>query len=346
MKLLLIFIFVIINCFSPVHTEAYCEEIPYNIVVYNGEVKHFFTHELIYSTQKAFSHSNNLRYCFDRDHFTVYEFRNFLEQMRLNDYVLVDFDMMYDIKDGNVIKKTLFIPAGKKPFTLSLDDMSYDTNNRGIINKIIVENDTIKDYTQGEDIPITEDRESITILENYLKKYPEFSVNNSKMCICVNGYNGVLGYRIQKNNPDRDKEIEELKVVVNKLKSLGYTFASHSYSHAFINSVSSEFVSFDLKRWHEEIESVIGGSDIFCFPGGIHNVNSYNDRIIRQNFKILLCVGVDYNKPYEISDNYVYIYRTPLDGNSLRTYPNMYREIFEPDSIYDNEGRFIGYFNF
>ena len=347
MKNLILIVIVLINSIYSVNysVPAKCD-VPYNLVIYNGEVRHFFTHELIYSTEKAFSHNNVLRYSFDRDHLTTTEFIRFLDQMRLNDYVLIDFDMMYELKDGKLLSKQLFLPAGKKPFTLSLDDMSYDTTGRGIISKIIVEDDTIKDYTKGEKEEVSTQRESITILEEYLKKYPAFSVNNSKMCICVNGYNGVLGYRIQKNNPNCEEEIKSLNVVVEKLKKSGYTFASHSYFHAFINSASSDFVKNDLQKWHDEIESVIGKSNIFCFPGGIHNAKGYNDYLIRQKFNIMLCVGLDYHKPYESGEKFIYIYRTPLDGNSLRTYPNMYREIFEPDTIYDNNGRFIGYFNF
>lgn len=341
--LLLTFIFYL--NFQPLTIISYADEMPYNLVSYTGEVKHFFTHELIYSSEKAFSKKNYLRYSFDRDHLTTTEFYNFLEEMRINNYVLIDFDMMYKIVDGKVIAKNLLLPLNKKPFTLSIDDMSYDTSNRGIINKIILDkNGEIKDFTYGENEEITSSRESITILENYLKTYPEFSINNSRICICVNGYDGVLGYRIQRDSQNREQEIEELTKVVNKLKSLGYTFACHSYSHSFVNAMSPEFIYKDLIKWKNEIEAVIGKTDIYCFPGGIHNAKGYNDYLIRDRYKILLCVGRNSHNEYEKSENFIYIYRTPLDGNSLRTYPNMYRDIFEPNKIYDNQSRFIKYY--
>lgn len=336
----------IIGIIKPID-KVKAERLPYNIVCYSGEVKHFFTHELIYSPQKAFSPKNSLRYAFDRDHLQTNEFVNFLDEMRLNDYVLIDINMLYTIKEGKVKKNTIYLPFNKKPFTLSLDDMSYDTSNRGIINKIILdENNELKDWTDCEEEKVTTRRESITILEEYLKKYPEFSINNSKMCICVNGYNGVLGYRIQGTNKDREEEIKSLTKVVEKLKNLGYTFASHSYSHSFINSISPEFLAKDMYKWQTEIEAVIGKTNIYSFPGGIHSAKSYKDAMIRDKFKILLCVGLDLKKPIENTENYVYIYRTPLDGNSLRTYPNMYRDIFEPSKIYDNTTRFKKYYDF
>ena len=320
-------------------------DMPYTVVAYDGEVRHFFTHELVYSPQKAFDKKNDLRYCFDKDHLLTTEYVNFLEKMRIHNYVLVDFDLLYEVRGNKVIKKPLYLPLNKKPFTISLDDMSYDTDNRGIINKLIVdENGELRDYSSNESEKVTTGRESITILEEYLKVHPDFSIKNSKMCICVNGYNGILGYRIQNGSPNRESETEELKKVVAVLKEKGYTFACHSYSHSFVPNCSPNFVSKDLYKWQTEIESVIGKTDIYCFPGGLHNARSYNDKIIQDRYKILLCVGLDMHSVYEQSENYVYLYRTALDGNSLRTYPNMYREIFEPNEIYDNKSRFIKYF--
>lgn len=334
------------SLFGGSYKKVEARDIPYEIICYTGEVKHFFTHELIYDPQKAFSRNNNLRYCLDRDHLTTSEFLNFLEEMRTNNYILIDFETMYEIKDGKLNKKELFLPVNKKPFTLSLDDMSYDTTNLGIITKLIIDEDgEIKDYTESENKKVTSERESITILEEYLKKYPKFSYNNSKMCICVNGYNGILGYRIQENTEKAEKEREELKKVVQKLKQLGYTFASHSYTHSFINSVTPEFLVRDMKRWEKEIQSIVGDTKIFCFPGGIHDHTSYNDYLIRERYNLLLCVGLDLNKKGENGKTFKYIYRTPLDGNSLRTYPNMYRDIFEPSKIYDNTSRIIKYRN-
>ena len=96
-----------------------------------------------------------------------------------------------------------------------------------------------------------------------------------------------------------------------------------------------------MNRWDKEIREIVGDTKIYCFPGGIHDHTSYKDYLIRERYNLLLCVGLDLNKKGENTNKYKYLYRTPLDGNSLRMYPNMYREIFEPSKIYDNDTRLI-----
>lgn len=318
---------------------------PFNIVPYVEEVKHFFTHELIYEPSQAFSYNNHLRFCLDRDHFTCNEFIRFLDALRLNNYILVGLDDCYEEVNGMIRNKTLYLPIGKKPFTLSLDDMSYDTKNMGIVEKLLVdEKGEICDFVEEAKNQYGYERESITILESYLKKYPDFHYNNAKMCICVNGYNGILGYRLNKYTEKIEDE-ENCRKLVNALKKKGYIFGCHSYSHNYINSMSAYQVQQDINKWNNLLQDIVGETSIYCFPGGIHNAKKYNDKVIINNgFKLLLCVGIDLNKSYEKSDYYKYIYRIPLDGKSIRTYSNMYYKIFEPKKVYDNENRAVKFY--
>ena len=47
------------------------------------------------------------------------------------------------------------------------------------------------------------------------------------------GFAGVFGYRTEVSDRpgDRQAEIEKATAVADRLKELGYTFASHSYGH-------------------------------------------------------------------------------------------------------------------
>lgn len=295
-------------------------------------VEHIFTHELVFDTDRAFAPTNKLRDCFDKDHMTAREFSALLDALYERDYVLVSMD---SVLDGSVK-----VPSGKRAVTLSVDDLTYDTTGRGCIDKLVMHGGMVYDYTASAQPQLSRERECVTILESFIDTHPDFSPYGARATLCVNGYNGILGYRV---TPDcwvsaeyMASETEECKKLVHALKSLGYTFASHTYYHKYFNSMSAQEVSRDINKWKKYIEPIVGRTRMFCFPAGEHNAKSGKmDLYISNGFDTFLCVGASETEYEKSRVDCTFIYRKPFDGTALRLYNEQYARFCDTKKIYD-----------
>ncbi len=331
---------IIAVCFMPgggFTAKAHADEVKTTVeefVEYGGEVKHIFTHELVFDTAKAFSSENKLRNCFDKDHLTAKEFKALLGELYKNDYVLVKLDEA-------IGGEPIMLPRGKKPIVMSFDDMTYDTVNRGCIDKLVLSDGKIYDYTKNASPQLSRERENVTILESFIEAYPDFSPNGARATLCVNGYNGILGYRCTPScNVSKRKQASdaaECKELVSALKALGYTFASHTYYHKYFNSCSANEIEKDCAAWRKYIEPIVGKTRVLCYPAGEHRAKSEKNGIFkRYGFDVFLCVGDFEGTDYERkSADAKYIYRLPFDGTALRLYEKPYARFADTRAIYD-----------
>ncbi|MBD5130983.1 MAG: polysaccharide deacetylase family protein [Clostridiales bacterium] len=310
-------------------------EIDGGMFVDYNEVEYIFSHELVYDTAKAFAPTNKLRDCFDKDHLTAKEFKALLQSLYDNGYVLVSLD---SVLSGAPIE----LPDGKKPLVLSFDDMTYDTTNRGCIDKLVLKDGVLYDYTEHDEIQYTRERENVTILESFIEAHPDFSFAGGRATLCVNGYNGILGYRVTPDCKVSDEQVErdtaDCKILVQYLKDLGYTFASHTYYHSYFNSVNAERLVKDCKAWQKYIEPIVGETRVLCYPAGQHKAGTYKNDIFKQyGFDTFLCVGSNAPTETERNDSGArYIYRRPFDGTALRLYGKLYKHLVDTAAIYDN----------
>lgn len=306
---------------------------------FEGNIENFFTHQIINRPDLAFNEQNKYRYNFYRDCVTSVEFERFLFEMRKNNYILVDIYDCYGVKNSVPYKKELYIPKGKKPFILSFDDMSFDTKNKGMSDKLILDSqNNIASYTSHNERQIEYDKEAIPILENFLKYYPDFSFNGARGIICPTGYNGILGYRINKDNPNFEREKEKVKPLIKRLKELGYRFGSHTFNHICVSDVSYETLLRDTKRYNDEIIPVIGKTNILSFPCGKFTLNDGKLKVLKEyGFSIFLCVGKDKQENFE--KDCLYLKRHVLDGGSMLKYRRQLLPIIDTTKIYDYDSR-------
>ena len=306
------------------------------LVEYDGDIEHIFTHELVYDTAKAFAPDNRLRDCFDKDHLTAKEFGGLLDGLYDNGYVLVSLDRAID-------DAPLRLPTGKKPLVLSFDDMTYDTVDRGCIDKLVLVDGKLCDHTEHEQTHTTRERENISLLESFIERHPDFSYDGGRATVCVNGYNGILGYRI---TPDckvsaqrMQTDIEQCKTLVAEMKRLGYTFASHTYYHSYFDSTSAARLEKDCAQWQRYIEPIVGKTRVLCYPAGRHDAKSAKNGIFkRYGFDVFLCVGSYGGTDCERNDKDArYIYRKPFDGTALRLYGKQYAHLVDTRAIYDEK---------
>lgn len=326
----------------PVLAQTFPHGNEYQVYKYEGEVPHFFTHQIINDPQKAFS--SKLSHHYDKDCITHTEFKNFLNEMYNNNFCLVDIFDVVGIKNGKAYFKELYVPLGKKPFLLSFDDLSYDSIGLGLSDKIILDdNENVASFTKHNDPQIEYDKESICILENFIKLHPDFSYNNAKAILCPTGYDGILGYRINKDGYNREKDLKSIVPLIEKLKSLNYHFGCHTYGHIQVGFASNKMLKDDLEKYNEEIIPTISKTPIFCFPCGNLVLQGEKFELLKQyGYKIFFGVG---DARTQEKNGVVILRREVLNGIALRNYSKEYSKFFDTKKVYDHENRTIKFPN-
>lgn len=312
-------------------------------------VEHLFTHCLIAYPELAFKKENPMRENYNIDCITSFEFKNILESLYKNNYILVDINDTFKSENDIVKKTALKIPKGKKALVLSFDDVNYDHKKMGLgmVDKIILDkNNNFATQTIVNGKPdISYDREFVCILENFVKKHPDFSHNNAKGTINLTGYDGILGYRTQsKNTTNRQSEIKDAKQVVKRLKECGWNFASHSYGHYHMNKITNKQFEEELFLWKNEVEPLVGKTKIYVYPYGEWSV--YDENGITYKHKLLTDYGFElfcgvgmktfYSYlPTKLSQKVLFMDRKCVDGTTLRKDDINLHPFFKPKSIYD-----------
>ena len=252
-----------------------------NVTPYDGVIEHIFFHPLIVYPERAFPKSGR-ETGQDLYMVTVYEFKKVIDELYKNGYVLVNindlFDVTYDASgSGNRRVSASAVSArGQKPLVLSVDDINYyeymirDGQN---FKLILDQNGKLCTYSKdmdGNEV-ISYDNEIMTIVDAFVEKHPDFSMNFAKGALGVTGYEGVLGWRVN-DRPEKAANYEEeaagLRRVVAKLKENGWTFASHSQGHRNTPTASLDTILEDTQRWDTIVKPFVGATPVYIYPYG------------------------------------------------------------------------------
>ena len=215
------------------------------VAVNMNEITHIFYHSLVVDPERGFAGNDRAAAGFKQWMTTVDEFNKITQAMYDNGYVLIDLhDMVTETTDENgtvhFTTNQIMLPEGKKPFVLSLDDLSYyhSYDGRGVASKIVLDENgkPTCEYIQADGTTVTGAYDCIPLLDQFLEEHPDGAYHGARGTIALTGYNGILGYRTdiayktRENltadqqawldaNPDfdYDKECEEAKKVTEKL---------------------------------------------------------------------------------------------------------------------------------
>lgn len=323
-----------------------------NLQQYNGEVKHIFTHCLLANPALALSPTNSMSRDYARDCITKDEFKSILKHLYKNNYVLISPHKLYEVKNGQVFKKNLYLPNGKKPLIFSFDDVNYDHKKmgKGMVDKLILDSNgevATQTTTNGKTL-ISHDNEFVPILNSFVKNNPDFSHDGAKGVLCLTGYDGILGYRTQsKNNKNREQEIDECKKVVKKLKSDCWEFACHSYGHYHMKKIDYEKFEEELNLWNNEVVPLIGKTDIYVYPYGeweildnSQNISKKHKLLMDDGFKLFCGVGVKsflamFPRGFDKSEQILFMDRCPIDGYTIKNKGKDLSDLFPYEQILD-----------
>lgn len=355
--------------------QKYQEEKESCVPVNISEVTHVFYHSLIVDPELGFAGNDSIAAGFKQWMTTVDEFNKITQTMYENGYVLVSIrDLVVETtdEDGTVHFKTndnLLLPAGKKAYVLSLDDLSYyhSYDNRGIASKMVLDEngDPTCEYIQQDGTVVTGAYDCVPLFDQFIAQHPDASYKGAKGIIALTGYNGVLGYRTDiayktgenltqdqkdwlKEHPDFDwdSECEQAKKVADAIKENGWEFASHTWGHVRVGSSSLERIQTDTKKWKSYVEPIVGATDIIVFAHGedLGSWRGYDSD--NEKFNYFKSEGFNYfcnvdSTQYflQIRDNYVRMGRRNLDGyrlwNDVYNDANLLTDLFDAAEILD-----------
>lgn len=246
---------------------------------YTGEVLHLFYHPLIAYPELAFDKKGNPA---GEDNYmvTVGEFEKITRELYDKGYVLIDINSLYEAgfdPGGRTVSaalKPIWLPKGKKPYILSVDDINYYDYMKkdGHVYRLVLdEKGEVVTYSkdlEGND-HFAADNEIVPLLDQFVKDHPDASFNSAKGTLALTGYQGVLGYRT--DEPDwegYDREVAGAKAVIARLKETGWSFASHSQGHRHTRDISLALLKDDTDRWAREVLPLVGPTSVYVYPFG------------------------------------------------------------------------------
>lgn len=311
--------------------------------LYTGPVYHVFFHSLIVYPELCFT-GDGMQQGYNEWMTTVYEFKRMLPEMYDRGYILVKLADLFTIDaSGKTILKDLYLPKGKTPLVISIDDVSYYDymKSDGFAERLVLDDNgdvaTLVKTPEGNEI-VTRDGDSMPILDDFVKENPDFSWNNAKGVLALTGYEGMMGYNTRKVNPDWEQQKAEVQKVVDRLKATGWEFACHSYTHRHTyteKTVTLDYIKYDMGKWKDEVESIIGPTNLYIAPYGVQfsEDDPRMKYIVSQGFNVYCGVG---SKPYyAFHDSYVFMERINLDGYKMNYSKDAVEPLFDIADVYD-----------
>ncbi len=320
-----------------------------SLVLYGGsydsvtQFSHIFFHSLIADNSLAFDDDyDNAGYNMYMT--TIYEFKQMMQEMYEDGYVLVsihDIAKIVTKADGSKAfeAQEIYLPKGKKPFVLSQDDVNYYEymEGDGFASRLVIgEDGKVTCEMKLQDGTITYGAfDMVPIIDEFVEEHPDFSYRGAKGIIALTGYEGALGYRTNDpTSPTYEQDKITAKAVADAMKANGWEFASHSWGHKNMQTRSFEQVKVDAERWRDEVEPITGPTDILIFPYGV-DIETTMGHYKSDKFTFLKELGFDYycgvNKgPWmHIKDDYVRMTRRPLDGQAMLQFPERLTDLFD-----------------
>ena len=317
-----------------------------DLVRFDGEIKHIFFHSLILYPQELFTDLSVPTGGYNEGFVFQSELLKILPQLFERGYVLYNInDIFSKDSDGNMQQNDVYLPSGKIPLVLSIDDPSYHYNktasNRvGFADRVVLDENgelaTEVPTPEGETV-VTYDGDVHIIIDAFVKEHPEFSFRGSKGIIAATGFMGVFGYDI--DDLQSEKYRQTVIDICGKFKENGWLFANHSYTHNRVGfwgpETNTENIRYDVGRWREVIEPIVGETNIFIAPFG-YLLRGEQMQVILDNGYNIYCT-VDFNQPINIYPTHVVMGRIEIGGFSFARHANILnRDFFDVASVIDS----------
>jgi len=302
-----------------------------NLVLWEGEIRHIFTHSLVLYPEYLFT-DLTVPSTYSDYFIFLSEFEQILPQLLDRGYVLYNIhDLIGRDEFGNMVKNDIYLPPGRMPLIFSLDDPTlhygvgfanrFFVNEHGQLLTEVITPGGATIYTDNGDVQL--------VLNDFVREHPEFSWRGHRGIIAATGFMGIFGYSLD------DLEDPELRAeaiaVVDYLKDNGWLFASHSYTHDsygfFGENTVISHIEWDTRMWEEFMQPIVGKTNIFIAPfGWTLEEGVQRDVIINNGFDIYM--NVDFSQQIKVFDDHVLMGRVEIGGTALQVHYEFLNEYF------------------
>ena len=330
---------------------AEIEQMKNSLILYTGRTYHVFFHSLIIDTELAFDDYGHSANGYNLWMTTATEFKRMLPLLLENDFILYDITKFISVNsDGTVTKRDIYLPPGKKPLVISIDDVNYYNYMKpdGFADRLTLDDQgkvaTVVKDRQGNE-SVTYDGDVMPILDAFVEEHPEFSYRGAKGVVAVTGYQGAFGYRISDPELYSAEQFAQMQQQVQKiadaLHNTGWQIAGHSYTHNQMwrnGKMTIEDLKSDLNRFDKYIRPYVGKISVFISPFGVHfNTDDplYKYIIKQGKYNIYCPVGASMTTNYY--SHSMIQNRLNLDGYTMITAPSriLNAGLFDPALVVD-----------
>ncbi|MDD4094682.1 MAG: hypothetical protein PHP22_00330 [Oscillospiraceae bacterium] len=324
---------------------------------YFGQIEVICVKPLIADTGLAFSTGGGSTT--ESFYLTTEEFKRILQALYEKDYILIDPHSMVDMtNDTFLLDKALLVPKGKKPLVIIVENVNYSAYQygKGLCSRLVFndQEQVCGEYLNesGQKV-VSRTAEAIGILDSFVEANLDFSFNGTKGIISLSGYETVFGYitdpdQIDDRNEalaamalpaedpsEEDIELNRQKVIeiVEKLKDTGWIFASSTYGYINADDSTMEVIRNDTGKWLDQVARLTGEVDMLVYPNGNFIKGSDSRCVYLKNLGFRIFFGVGPYPYYTFGDNYMYMDRAMMNGDTLRN--ANYSRLFDVNTIYD-----------
>lgn len=346
----------------------YAEELE-KMTVWNdpSQVINLSFHVLIADARRAFN-DDEYGANYEDNFITTDEFSKILNQLYANGYMLISFeDIIQTVTnaDGSTgyAARTLYLPDGKKPLILTQTNANYytymvdgdgdglpDADGDGFASRLVLDNagNFTCELIDANGNTMTGAFDMVPILEEFIKQHPDFSYRNARAVIATSGYDGVFGYRVNKDAEETlgtiayQEEVAQAKQIAQALKEHGYKIACYTYDNIDYDSESTANIQIDLHNWATEITPVIGATDILVYArnSDISDTTPYSgdkyNALKDAGFHYFLGVGGT-SKWASVNNENVRQFRMTLTGEQLVESPEKYSDLFDASAVLSDQ---------
>lgn len=331
-------------------------------------IPHLSFRALIVDTDRAFDGDAN-EATYNQTMVSVEEFRAILQELYDGGFVLINMhDMVKNVATDegatDYEQGDIYLPEGKKPIVISQEDTNYyryrvdgpdedrspDAQGDGFACQLLLDENgqlTCK-YIESDGNVLYGAYDLVPIVEEFVAAHPDFSYRGAKGMITVTGDEGVFGFL---THPDWEEtlgedaymqQIRQAQDVVEVLKENGWEIASMGYSRIAYSDSKVSAIKEDLRRWANEVEPIVGKTDIFVYPYGsdIGGVNYYKG----EKFNVLydagyrFFCGMDSSQYWvQLRSNYMRQARRVIDGYRMEYGSDYLKDLFNADLIIDKK---------
>lgn len=269
---------------------------------------------------------------YDKLYLTSKEFYALLQELYLNDYILINITDYLELENENVSKKDLYLPPNKKPLILAFNDINYFENESPFIEKFIIDSKneiSCFNSKQVEKNQISQTTDFIPILESFIENNKDFSHNGAKGIITFSQEGAILGYNINKSNPNYNQDILSLKKIAGFLKEKGYFFG-----YSLKNQQNENELDAEINLLQNEIFNVFGNLKIIFNNNYENKIYPSCYKLSEIGFKVFISLG---ENTCVIKNNLALVSSLKIDGEFLRL--QNIQLALNYDKIYDHANR-------